>query len=913
MTNFSVNFSNPWLLLLLIPAVGFTLLPYFRVKKKYRRTRNRIVSIVLHMLIMVLCITVFAGIRFTYDIPNRENEVLLLVDDSYSGERQEAQKKEFVEKVIDSSNSLFKIGVVTFGYDQVYAAKLTNNTDSVYSQYLRAPRPDNSATDIAAALTYASTLFEHPKTARIVLLSDGIETDGKAQTAIKNVAQMGIKVDTVFFSNEAKEGNTEVQLVQVTTPDQSIKAGDKFNIDLTLQSSYKGQANIHLYDNGKLLSSKTVDLLDDESELQTFGIEAQFILPGMHKLSFEMETVGGGDLLQNNSFKTYMYLEVFDQILVIESIEEESASLRDMLNDNLNVKVVNTGAPDTLPQSLDQIRLYDEVIMVNVSNEDLPAGFVDNILHPYVNEIGGGLFTVCGNEIDENPSDEEWFANAYTKNDMYGTTYQKMLPVEIVNYTPPLAVMIIIDRSGSMYSPEGNIPYEQSKLYAAQQGAEACLDALTERDYVGIMTLEDKYSEEIKLTPRTQRDKILKAIENVKGEGGGTIFSYALEYAGRALTACSEVEKRHIIIVTDGEPGDKLEQYGPWVEENKKKGITLSIVGIEMGEEAQDRMMEMIELAGGTSKNLHVVVDVDRVATEMREDLMVDEIKDVNYKTFTPKISMYNSVVAGLTQAEMPTLNGFYGVKAKEDSEVVLMGEYSPLYAQWKYGKGMVGSFMCDLNGVWSSDFIGTDAATKLINNIVTTLFPVENIRSKDIEYELIEQNYTSKLNIYTEMAEGDKIEVQVTSPTADGSEETRTIAPTPEEGYTQIPITITVPGVHTLLIQKKDANGNLLSETKAYKTFSYSQEYNAFKNPEECEAFLAELAEDGRGIVVDDPMQIFENVVKFLHRVIDPRLAFIIASLVMFLLDVAVRKFKFKWPHEIIRDHKAKKELGKK
>ncbi|MBQ1942729.1 MAG: hypothetical protein II368_03670, partial [Clostridia bacterium] len=89
MTNFSVNFSNPWLLLLLIPAVGFTLLPYFRVKKKYRRTRNRIVSIVLHMLIMVLCITVFAGIRFTYDIPNRENEVLLLVDDSYSGERQE--------------------------------------------------------------------------------------------------------------------------------------------------------------------------------------------------------------------------------------------------------------------------------------------------------------------------------------------------------------------------------------------------------------------------------------------------------------------------------------------------------------------------------------------------------------------------------------------------------------------------------------------------------------------------------------------------------------------------------------------------------------------------------------------------------------------------------------------------------
>ena len=169
MTNFSINFSNPWLLLLLIPAVGLTLLPYFRVKKKYRRTRNRIVSIVLHMTIMVLSITVLAGINFSYDIPNRENEVILLVDTSFSGDETEDDKNEFIETVIDSSNSLFKIGIVTFGYDQVYAAKLTNDTHKVFDQYMRSKRPDNSATDIAAALTFASKQFEHPETARIVL------------------------------------------------------------------------------------------------------------------------------------------------------------------------------------------------------------------------------------------------------------------------------------------------------------------------------------------------------------------------------------------------------------------------------------------------------------------------------------------------------------------------------------------------------------------------------------------------------------------------------------------------------------------------------------------------------------------------------------------------------------------------
>ena len=71
-------------------------------------------------------------------------------------------------------------------------------------------------------------------------------------------------------------------------------------------------ADVRSYGEGVTDSKKKARLViniygDDESELQTFGIEAQFILPGMHKLSFEMETVGGGDLLQNNSFKTYFF------------------------------------------------------------------------------------------------------------------------------------------------------------------------------------------------------------------------------------------------------------------------------------------------------------------------------------------------------------------------------------------------------------------------------------------------------------------------------------------------------------------------------------------------------------------------------------------------------------------------------
>ena len=63
---------------------------------------------------------------------------------------------------------------------------------------------------------------------------------------------------------------------------------------------------------------------------------------------------------------------------------------------------------------------------------------------------------------------------------------------------------------------------------------------------------------------------------------------------------------------------------------------------------------------------------------------------------------------------------------------------------------------------------------------------------------------------------------------------------------------------------------------------------------------------------MITDPLQVFENAVEYLHIVIDPRTAFAIALIVCFLLDVAVRKFKWKWPGEIIRDRKRRLAMTK-
>ena len=912
MTNFSITFTKPWLLLLLVPALLLTLIPYFRLNKRYRCTRNRIVSMALHVVIMLLAVSLLAGVGFEYELPNDKNEVIILVDASFSEEGLEAEKNEFIKAVIDSNNAAFKLGIVTFGYDQVYAAELTKDMSSVYSSYLQAPLPDTTATDVEAALNYAATLFEYPETARIVLISDVLETDGSAAKTIKSVAAKGIKVDTVYMTDDTRYD--EVQLIGMERPKDRIEVGSPFSVKLAVQSSYNGTALVTPYDNDVAGIPMQIELKEG---IQEIVIPFEFTLPGLHRMSFEIESADD-TLAQNNVFHSYIYLEIFDDILIIESNHNESEALCRMLKDELNATVMNIGSVPGVITSVNDLRQYDEIVLVNVANSDMPEGFVE-LLHTYVHDYGGGLFTICGNEADNNPTDEEWTANAYTREDMYGTLYQEMLPVEAINYTPPTAVMIIIDRSGSMTTDtNGNLlPDSENKLIFAKNGAVECLELLSERDYVGIMSFADSVTTHVDLTPRTQRDKILAAIEHVDGtDGGGTNFSPALEYAGMALAAMTNVENKHIIFITDGEPsaGD-AERYKYWLQENAKNGITTSVVGVRCTNSAKNTMTSLLtNYAGMGAENFHDVTDLSSASSTIKKDFEVNKIQDVNYETFIPKINDLNSsIVEGVSQENMPSLDGFYGLKAKEDATVILSGRYTPIYAHWDYGLGRVGTFACDLNGTWSSNFIDTPEGNAIVNNIIAALFPLEDLKPQEIEVEHEGGNYFTKLNVFTELMDDQYIEVTITSPAELGGEPTvQTLIAGVNDNYSRLSFTVKTPGIHEIVTSKRAADGTLLAETVIYKSLSYSQEYNLFMDQDAAKALSEQLATDGRGFVIEEPEEVYENAAKFRHVDIDPRIVMMISLLVLFLLDIAVRKFKWKWPHELIRDRRAKKAMSR-
>ena len=375
--------------------------------------------------------------------------------------------------------------------------------------------------------------------------------------------------------------------------------------------------------------------------------------------------------------------------------------------------------------------------------------------------------------------------------------------------------------------------------------------------------------------------------------------------------------------------------YADAIEDNfNKDGITCSFVTITANGGSAGNAADILEetLEGGGIGGYYEVsqAEVNNLAVMLYNDLKAPEIKEYDPTPFQPKIDDVTGVVAGIEQADIPQLGGYYGTRLKRGALQPLITDYgdAPVYAQWDYGKGKVGSFMCDLqNSEWSSEFMADESGKRLIKNILNNLMPLENIEVKAVEMKLREENITNSLTITADLQEGQRITGEIvnietgasvsmgTATSASGSADVFVTTPlNAENNYTRCYFGVRTPGVYSITARIVDAEGNVVenSENVIYKAFAYSDEYNLSQTEEEeIVADMTALAQIGGGSFIedtDDPVEVIENFTIVFDREFDPRFLFLILIIIMFLMDIAVRKFKFKWPHELIREYRSKR-----
>ena len=93
----SVNFDNPYLLLLAIPLLLLVLIPFAIAIRKENRQKSAVASLIMHIIIVCLVTLAAAGTKVTTVLT--ETTVYVVADVSYSSERELDRVDEYIEEM----------------------------------------------------------------------------------------------------------------------------------------------------------------------------------------------------------------------------------------------------------------------------------------------------------------------------------------------------------------------------------------------------------------------------------------------------------------------------------------------------------------------------------------------------------------------------------------------------------------------------------------------------------------------------------------------------------------------------------------------------------------------------------------------------------------------------------------------
>lgn|GEM_PF-6780032 len=205
----------------------------------------------------------------------------------------------------------------------------------------------------------------------------------------------------------------------------------------------------------------------------------------------------------------------------------------------------------------------------------------------------------------------------------------------------PIAVMLVIDRSGSMefYRCPTTL---RTFMEIARDAAIMVVNALRPQDFVGVVSFAHDARLDIGLTPVRERTRIINAIQRIDTRGG-TIYTDAIRLAGQQLYAETRAERKHIIFFTDGEPNDGFGFGSPLIHQDsgllmyehyivyyyQTHGITLSVLGmvgdesvLEGGITSTETMQRMTYLGGGRYYFIEDVLTMSYIAQGELEDVL---------------------------------------------------------------------------------------------------------------------------------------------------------------------------------------------------------------------------------------------------------------------------------------------------
>ncbi len=860
-----IEFAHPWFLAL---AALVLLLPLFARRSLADMTpAQRRTCSILRAIILLLLIGALAAPRWL--LPSRELAVLFAIDDSASvspGARDEARK--FVASALTESSSSDTVGIIGFAKESALWQPPTAPL-KLAAQWPELP--DRKATSLAGAMDFASAIFPAGQTRRLVLVTDGNDTTGQAAETAARLAGSGIQLFTVPLHNTSAP---EVLVERVDIP-RRLKQGESFDVRAHLRSNVETTAKVKLYQNQFLLETRDVSLKPGDNEFLAENLRAEG-----NFISYEVEVIPAQDTaLENNRGTATASLKGQPRVLVVDSDESKARPLADSLR--REKILVDTRPASGVPRTLEDLQQYDLFLLSDVSALGLGREQME-LYRRWVQDFGGG-FALIGGE------------NSYGVGGYYRTPIEQMLPVRMEHEdrldTPSVALLVVLDRSGSMTAQVGGV----TKISLADQGAVFAMNVLQPRDYFGVTAVDTRPHVVVPIAPIGAKGGAEQKILSITAGGGGIYIYTSLVDAFQQLRDVP-ARIKHVILFSDtadaeekaaGEMGDGARGMGTSFDVASamlSAKITTSVVGLGTEQDKDTAFCRQLAERGGG--RFYLTSDATTLPQIFATETMKVAQSSLIEEPFLAVPAKASPITAGVDWKSSPLLLGYNATKPKPTADLLLTTERGePLLATWRYGLGQTAAFTSDAKARWASEWLQWPGYGKFWSQLVRTLMR----KSDQASFEVTTKESGDRLDLAIDAVTPDgnfrnQLPITVNALKPDGTTQTTTARQDGPGSY-RASLDLPTEGTSVISVNSPDLpdGGYVFGETRSYPREFLTTETN--------EPLLRQLAQFGDGKFSPTPAEIFARPTRATMHRRDLSPYLLMAALALFPLDIWLRR----------------------
>ena len=560
---------------------------------------------------------------------------------------------------------------------------------------------DRGATNIEQTLSYSGALLPEDNQGKIVLISDGVQTEGSLNRILDDLKSRGVAVDVLPIDYSY---SNEVWLERLDLP-QAVKLGESYEAGMLVKSLNEGKGRLVLRENGNVIAEQDVEY---KAGTNRYTVPITLRSTGYYEYTATIEVPKTQDSLpQNNTVLNYIFVEGEGKVLLVT---DGSGDRRDWDRLEQAIKdgerAVERIDGIDMPRDAASLMGYDCIVFVNVPHDQFDVQQLQAVRDAVYN-LGSGFLMVGG-------------ANSFGPGGYHRTVIEDILPVSMdvsqKKVLPKGALAIILH---TCEFAEGNTWGKRITKQA--------IKVLGSQDEVGVLAYTQKGEEWLfELTPAGEYDKMVPLI-NGASIGDMPSFENTMRLGLMGLKK-SDSATRHMIIISDGDPQPPTPALIKDFIDNK---VSVSMVAIfPHGGMEISKMQSVAEVTGG---RYYFPDDPNQLPAIFIKESKTLKRSMLQNRKFTPEVAFPSPILKGIDG--IPELKGYVITTAKGHPAMEILtappsaedpDSLDPVLSVWQHGLGKTAAFTSDFSSNWGEAWQKWDHFQPLVKQLLTDISRVK-------------------------------------------------------------------------------------------------------------------------------------------------------------------------------------------